>query len=125
MRRVYTPPHKLIMSKYVQVDTTLGSFVLELYVNHAPKSCFNIETLAKIGYYDDSSIHRIIKDFMVQMGDPTGTGRVCGCVYFISISCSVLLIAHIFIDCDLLSLLPCHFQLHVGRRKCIWWLLRG
>ena len=63
------------MAKYVQLDTSIGSFVLELYVNHAPKSCFNFETLAKVGYYDNTHIHRIVKDFMVQAGDPTGTGK--------------------------------------------------
>lgn len=63
------------ITRYVQVDCTIGSFVLELYTNHAPKSCYNLATLASIGYYEDTIIHRVIKDFMIQMGDPTGTGR--------------------------------------------------
>lgn len=111
----------------VQIDTTLGSFTVELYFKHAPKTCKNFEELAKRGYYDGTVVsrsppcrlcpypartvqgthpsslhagglavppaalmshkcysnrflccmqfHRIIRDFMCQGGDPTGTGR--------------------------------------------------
>ena len=59
----------------IDIDTSIGSFSVELYNQHAPKTCFNFSELAKIGYYDGCIVHRIIKDFMVQMGDPTGTGR--------------------------------------------------
>lgn len=59
----------------VQIDTTLGSFTVELYFKHAPKTCKNFEELAKRGYYDGTVFHRIIRDFMCQGGDPTGTGR--------------------------------------------------
>ncbi|PKS13205.1 hypothetical protein jhhlp_000550 [Lomentospora prolificans] len=52
-----------------------GTFVLELYTDHAPKTCENFSTLARRGYYDDTPIHRIIPSFMFQAGDPTGTGR--------------------------------------------------
>ena len=59
----------------VQVETTMGSFTVELYAQHAPKACKNFHDLAARGYYDGILFHRIIKDFMVQGGDPTGTGR--------------------------------------------------
>lgn len=48
---------------------------MELYNSHAPRTCKNFSTLAARGYYNDTIFHRIIKDFMVQGGDPTGTGR--------------------------------------------------
>jgi peptidyl-prolyl cis-trans isomerase-like 1 len=59
----------------VQVSTSMGSFTVELYSRQAPKACQNFTELAKRGYYDGTVFHRIIKDFMVQGGDPTGTGR--------------------------------------------------
>ncbi|KXH29373.1 cyclophilin type peptidyl-prolyl cis-trans isomerase/CLD [Colletotrichum simmondsii] len=52
-----------------------GTIILELYTAHAPKTCTNFATLAKRGYYNSTVIHRIIPNFMVQAGDPTGTGR--------------------------------------------------
>jgi len=48
---------------------------MELYNQHAPNTCYNISELAKIGYFDDTIFHRIIRDFIIQGGDPTGTGR--------------------------------------------------
>ncbi|KAL6754762.1 cyclophilin-type peptidyl-prolyl cis-trans isomerase [Haematococcus lacustris] len=59
----------------VQVDTTMGTFVVELYYKHAPQTAKNFEELAKRGYYDGTIFHRIIRDFMIQGGDPSGTGR--------------------------------------------------
>ncbi len=59
----------------VTVNTTMGSFTVELYAKQAPKTCANFVGLASRGYYDGTIFHRIIKDFMVQGGDPTGTGR--------------------------------------------------
>ncbi|KAG2485854.1 hypothetical protein HYH03_015437 [Edaphochlamys debaryana] len=59
----------------VQIDTSLGTFTVELYYKHAPRTCKNFEELAKKGYYDGTIFHRIIPDFMAQGGDPTGTGR--------------------------------------------------
>eukprot|EP01038_Epipyxis_sp_PR26KG_P010344 gene10344-13897_t len=53
----------------------MGTFTVELYKLHAPKTCFNFAELVKIGYYNDVVFHRIIRDFMIQGGDPTGTGR--------------------------------------------------
>lgn len=53
----------------------MGAIVVELYSEHAPKTCQNFSTLSSRGYYNDVPFHRVIKDFMIQGGDPTGTGR--------------------------------------------------
>ncbi|QRW02206.1 peptidyl-prolyl cis-trans isomerase, cyclophilin-type protein [Ceratobasidium sp. AG-Ba] len=53
----------------------MGNISLELYWDHAPKTCKNFSELAKRGYYNGVIFHRIIADFMAQSGDPTGTGR--------------------------------------------------
>eukprot|EP00803_Ostreobium_quekettii_P001436 evm.model.scf_471EXC.2 EVM.evm.TU.scf_471EXC.2 scf_471EXC:21137-24210(+) len=59
----------------VQVDTTAGTFTLELYIRHAPKATENFLELSRRGYYDGTTFHRIIHGFVVQGGDPSGTGR--------------------------------------------------
>nr|XP_028946187.1 peptidyl-prolyl cis-trans isomerase CYP18-2 isoform X1 [Malus domestica] len=59
----------------VTLETTIGNFTVELYYKHAPRTCRNFIELARRGYYDNVKFHRIIKDFIVQGGDPTGTGR--------------------------------------------------
>ncbi|KAK4229989.1 putative cis-trans protein [Podospora fimiseda] len=63
------------MATDVALETTMGTIILELYNQHAPKTCQNFATLTSRGYYDNTIFHRIIKDFMIQGGDPTGTGR--------------------------------------------------
>ena len=63
------------MSQLVQLETNLGVFTVELYTSHAPKTCFNFYELARVGFYDKVKFHRVIKDFMIQGGDPTGTGK--------------------------------------------------
>lgn len=55
--------------------------MVELYNQHAPKTCRNFATLAQRGYYDGVVFHRVIKDFMIQGGDPTGTGRGGSSIY--------------------------------------------
>ncbi|TVU04523.1 hypothetical protein EJB05_47634, partial [Eragrostis curvula] len=52
-----------------------SSSSLPMYYKHAPKTCRNFVELARRGYYDNVIFHRIIKDFIVQGGEPTGTGR--------------------------------------------------
>lgn len=59
----------------ITLETSVGKITLELYWKHCPKTCDNIYQLAKQGYYDNTIIHRVVSDFMIQMGDPTGTGR--------------------------------------------------
>ena len=58
----------------VVIKTTLGDISVELDADAAPKTVTNFVTLAKDGYYDDLIFHRVIPDFMVQGGDPSGTG---------------------------------------------------
>jgi peptidyl-prolyl cis-trans isomerase-like 1 len=62
-------------------DSLQGTITVELYNDHAPRTCKNFETLAERGYYNNVLIHRIIPDFMVQTGDPTGTGRGGASIY--------------------------------------------
>lgn len=57
------------------IETGKGSIELELYPKHAPKTVNNFVFLAGEGFYDDISFHRVISNFMIQGGDPTGTGR--------------------------------------------------
>ncbi|NXR52862.1 PPIL1 protein, partial [Hippolais icterina] len=59
----------------------MGQLVLELYWQHAPRTCKNFAELSRRGYYNGTKFHRIIKDFMVQGGDPTGTGRGGASIY--------------------------------------------
>lgn len=59
----------------VVFETTQGNITLELFPKIAPKAVENFLTHIKDGYYDGIVFHRIIKGFMIQSGDPTGTGR--------------------------------------------------
>src|SRR5512136_1311391 len=54
--------------------TEKGDFVIELYADKTPKTVNNFVFLARDGFYDNTTFHRVIKPFMVQGGDPTGTG---------------------------------------------------
>jgi peptidyl-prolyl cis-trans isomerase-like 1 len=60
---------------HLTFHTSTGAFTIELYYAHCPLTCRNMVMLADQGYYDNTVAHRVIKGFMVQMGDPTGTGR--------------------------------------------------
>ncbi|KAL4988691.1 hypothetical protein BDW68DRAFT_187023 [Aspergillus falconensis] len=60
---------------YARISTTSGDINLELHTEYAPKAVWNFIKLAKKGYYKDVTFHRNIKGFMIQGGDPTGTGR--------------------------------------------------
>jgi len=57
------------------MNTTKGIIEIELYPEHAPKTVNNFVFLIKEGFYDGVSFHRVIEDFVIQGGDPTGTGR--------------------------------------------------
>lgn len=60
---------------YVSLRTTHGNLLLELYPEHAPKAVWNFVRLAQKGYYNGIIFHRNIRNFMIQGGDPTGTGK--------------------------------------------------
>jgi peptidyl-prolyl cis-trans isomerase B (cyclophilin B) len=59
----------------VVLNTSMGAMKIRLFPDEAPKTVENFVTHAKNGYYDGLIFHRVIKDFMIQGGDPTGTGR--------------------------------------------------
>ncbi|XP_064483461.1 RING-type E3 ubiquitin-protein ligase PPIL2-like [Ornithodoros turicata] len=60
---------------YVQLVTTHGNLNLELYCNVVPKTCDNFIRLCQKGYYKGTKFHRSIRNFILQGGDPTGTGK--------------------------------------------------
>jgi peptidyl-prolyl cis-trans isomerase B (cyclophilin B) len=73
-----SPPEMQIDSQKTyrtKIETNRGDIELELYPEYAPKTVNNFVFLAKEGFYDGVIFHRVISDFMVQGGDPTGTGR--------------------------------------------------
>ena len=59
---------------YAIIDTDRGTIVIELYPEVAPKTVANFETLVKKGFYNGLTFHRVVPDFVVQGGDPDGTG---------------------------------------------------
>ena len=59
----------------VSIETGKGTIELELYPEYAPKTVNNFVFLAQEGFYDGVSFHRVIANFMIQGGDPTGSGR--------------------------------------------------
>jgi len=56
-------------------ETSMGTFKVELFTDLAPKTCRNFMDLAERKYFDGIIFHRVIDGFMIQGGDPTGTGR--------------------------------------------------
>ncbi|KAF2434780.1 peptidyl-prolyl cis-trans isomerase-like 1 [Tothia fuscella] len=69
------------MATEVALETTMGLITVELYENHAPRTCKNFAGLIQRGYYNDIIFHRVIPNFMIQGGDPTGTGRGGSSIY--------------------------------------------
>jgi peptidyl-prolyl cis-trans isomerase B (cyclophilin B) len=63
------------------IKTNHGDMKIKLFPEHAPKTVANFVALSKDGYYDGVIFHRIIKDFMIQGGDPTGTGMGGSSIY--------------------------------------------
>ncbi|MEW5758654.1 MAG: peptidylprolyl isomerase [Candidatus Omnitrophota bacterium] len=62
-------------NKLVVLDTNQGKIEIKLFWSVAPLACENFTKLVEKGYYDGLIFHRVIKGFMIQGGDPTGTGR--------------------------------------------------
>ncbi|KAF6139070.1 hypothetical protein GIB67_010796 [Kingdonia uniflora] len=60
---------------YVQIHTTHGDLNIELHCDITPRACENFLTLCERGYYNGIAFHRSIRNFMIQGGDPTGTGK--------------------------------------------------
>ena len=58
----------------VTLNTTEGEIDIELWTTEIPKACRNFIQLCLEGYYDNTIFHRLIPKFMIQGGDPTGTG---------------------------------------------------
>ncbi|ABO95128.1 predicted protein [Ostreococcus lucimarinus CCE9901] len=66
---------------YVRLHTNFGDLNIELHCDKTPRTCENFITLAEKGFYDGVKFHRSIKRFMLQGGDPTGTGRGGHCIW--------------------------------------------
>src|SRR5579885_1742756 len=71
------PPMSIDSSKKyaATLETSRGEIVCQLFAKDAPKTVNNIVFLAREKFYDGTVFHRVIADFMIQGGDPTGTGR--------------------------------------------------
>ncbi len=72
-----TPPQMVIDPKKhykARIETDKGTMVVELFAEKVPNTVNNFVFLAREGVYDGTVFHRVIKDFMAQGGDPTGTG---------------------------------------------------
>ena len=73
-----SPPQMSIDSNKAHVatfDTSKGKIVVDLFAKEAPNTVNNFVFLARDGFYNGTKFHRVIPDFMVQGGDPEGTGR--------------------------------------------------
>jgi peptidyl-prolyl cis-trans isomerase B (cyclophilin B) len=70
------PPITIDTSKQytATIETEKGSMILELFASDVPVTVNNFVFLAREGFYDGTTFHRVIPDFMAQGGDPTGTG---------------------------------------------------
>jgi len=78
MARYTSPPPMQIdpaKTYYATIKTNKGDMRLKLHADKVPMTVNNFVFLAREGFYDGVPFHRVIKDFMVQAGDPTGTGR--------------------------------------------------
>ena len=79
MSKSYAAPPEMTIDQAkrysARFETTKGDFTVELYADKAPATVNNFVFLAREGFYDGTTFHRVIKGFMAQAGDPTGTGR--------------------------------------------------
>ncbi len=78
-KKTYTEPPKMVIDTAktytATLDTDKGKIVLELFPKEAPKTVNSFVVLSRDGFYDGLIFHRVIPGFMIQGGDPTGTGR--------------------------------------------------
>ena len=78
MKSYGSPPQMALQpgKKYTaSIETSAGTMTAELFADEAPKTVNNFVFLARDGFYDGVIFHRVISGFMIQGGDPTGTGR--------------------------------------------------
>ena len=79
MPKTYTQPPEMAIDparRYTAtIETSAGTMTAELFAAEAPRTVNNFVTLARDGFYEGVIFHRVIKSFMIQGGDPTGTGR--------------------------------------------------
>lgn len=68
-------PKRVKIKGYARIETNFGSLNIELQTETAPRAVWNFVQLAKKGYYNGVNFHRNIRNFMIQGGDPTGTGK--------------------------------------------------
>jgi peptidyl-prolyl cis-trans isomerase-like 2 len=68
-------PRRVKIKGYARIETNLGDLNIELHTDTAPKAVWNFVRLAQKGYYKGVTFHRNIKNFMIQGGDPTGSGK--------------------------------------------------
>ena len=77
--KTYTSPPVMtinVESSYTaEIETSSGSITIDLFTDVAPNTVNNFVTLSSDGYYNDVIFHRVIKGFMIQGGDPSGTGH--------------------------------------------------
>ncbi|MFN3323925.1 MAG: peptidylprolyl isomerase [Bryobacteraceae bacterium] len=79
MSKQYSAPPPMTIdpnkSYTASFETSRGTIVCDLFAKEAPVTVNNFVFLAREGFYDGTTFHRVIQDFMIQGGDPTGTGR--------------------------------------------------
>ncbi|RDW94727.1 peptidyl-prolyl cis-trans isomeras-like protein-like 2 [Coleophoma crateriformis] len=68
-------PKRVKIKGYARIETNFGSLNIELQTETAPRAVWNFVQLSKKGYYNGVTFHRNIRNFMLQGGDPTGTGK--------------------------------------------------
>jgi len=74
-------PSSAISANYMAIITNYGDIIVKLFPDAAPKTVKNFATLAKTGYYDGLIFHRVVKDFVIQGGDPNGDGSGGSSIY--------------------------------------------
>jgi len=78
MQQWSTPPDMVIdptKTYYATFKTEKGDIKIKLFADKAPKAVNNLVFLAREGFYDNTTFHRVLEGFMAQGGDPTGSGR--------------------------------------------------
>jgi cyclophilin family peptidyl-prolyl cis-trans isomerase len=68
------PSQKAALMKKATIETNLGNITIEFYPEDAPQTVTNFQKLASSGFYNNVTFHRVISGFMIQGGDPAGTG---------------------------------------------------